>query len=181
MISRIKALMVPLQPAQHLASGLAGQRVSVSVSQHPHTPPPQGMHAFRAARRAPCCWQSKTGHLASLRDSVPHQLCWLKPQHWYKEGAGRPQNLHVCPRALTWSPHLLLLASVWQHVLLGKHRHYWGAPPCEQQAHWGWWRACRVEASRRGCRLFPTGEDILRSVGHGHAAPQPGGLPTAAG
>lgn len=39
MISRIKALMVPLQPAQHLASGLAGQRVSVSVSQHPHPPP----------------------------------------------------------------------------------------------------------------------------------------------
>lgn len=42
MISRIKALMVPLQPAQHLASGLAGQRVSVSVSQHPHTPPHKG-------------------------------------------------------------------------------------------------------------------------------------------
>lgn len=41
MISRIKALMVPLQPAQHLASGLVGQRVSVSVSQHPHPPPPR--------------------------------------------------------------------------------------------------------------------------------------------
>lgn len=41
MISRIKDLMVPLQPAQHLASGLAGQRVSVSVSQHPHTQPPR--------------------------------------------------------------------------------------------------------------------------------------------
>lgn len=34
MITQIKDLMVPPQPAQHLGSGLVGQCVSVSVSQH---------------------------------------------------------------------------------------------------------------------------------------------------
>lgn len=34
MIAQIKDLVLPPQPAQHLSSGLAGQRVSVSVSQH---------------------------------------------------------------------------------------------------------------------------------------------------
>lgn len=34
MITQIKDLVVPPRPAQHLSSGLVGQRVSVSVSQH---------------------------------------------------------------------------------------------------------------------------------------------------
>lgn len=34
MITQIKDLTVPPEPAQHLSSGLVGHRVSVSVSQH---------------------------------------------------------------------------------------------------------------------------------------------------
>lgn len=177
MITQIKDLTLPPQPAQHLGSGLVGQRVSVSVSQHiththadnlPHT----WRHTSTAAGRMLCCWQRKMWYLASLWDALPTPPpVALAIARVLIRGGSREtiETLHVpvrLPEIHTCdSQHMYGSTYSWGH------RHRQGAPLCQQHICWGCGSAQKAKAPCRYSQLFPTGGDIWGSVSDGHAAP----------
>jgi len=110
MITQIKDLTVPPQPAQHLSSGLVGQRVSVSVSQHiTHThvdnlpQPREHIHCDRENAVLLVKENLVPGILVGCRPAHPTlpRLHWLEQECRHGEGAARLDRHCAHPHVLT--------------------------------------------------------------------------------